>query len=194
MITRKFIPALLLQLLLGCTAGTVSTKKYSDLDLSKVSSFAWQGLTAVNTGNRKSGDLGLTEAVEQQLQDILKKRGIIEAPSSKAPIFISLNLQLENALEVEKQYRKRVGGIYGSGEQQLYHSAGGVLLPDTDTPLYGGQQRGAVSLTVFNAATKEKVKTSFATVIFPDDLNNTDQMKHLNQMLRKLVYKTFGKL
>jgi hypothetical protein len=65
------------------------------------------------------------------------------------------------------------------------------LFGGADAPLYSGQQRGTLVLTIYDARHDQKLVRGDATVVFPHDLNNQKQLEHLKQTLQRLVEKIF---
>jgi hypothetical protein len=176
-------------LLSACGAGTISTKNYSDVDISAPRSYAWKGIGTFDAGVNGSQYSSIIDIVEQKFDRILDSMGYRCVSDNSAQFELSFHLQPQNALEVEKKYRKKAGGIFGSNESSSPGGVGNVLLPDIDPPLYGGQQRGTVELRVFSAGTEQVVRKGYATVIFPEDVENRKQLSHLDKTLTRLAKK-----
>lgn len=176
-------------LLTACSVGTVSVKNFSDMDIAASRLYAWRGIGTARSGDTKSQDLSIVDVVEQNIERILDDRDYRQVAGSDAQIELSIHLQLQNALAVEQQYRKRMQGVFRDNHPGSVVGDGNVLLPDVDPPLYTGQQRGTIELTVFGAGTDQVLRLGYATVVFPENIENPKQLAHLDRTLRRLVDK-----
>ncbi len=192
MILRTIFIVSILQILIACSMGTVSIKSYSDTNLSEQNLYAWYGMPKVKSGEAKSYDFGAAEFVEKKLVEILQERNFIETNVDKAQVLLALHIQLQESLEIENQYRQKTAvGVFSEGDD-TNNSSGNTLLPDIKSPLYSGQQRGSISITIYDAKSKDLLKKGTATVIFPHDLNNQNELLHLTDTLHRLVNKLFS--
>ena len=193
MILRTIFIILILQILIACSVGTISVKSYSDIDLLKQNFYAWYGLPTIQSGAVKSNDFGAANIVERNLNKILAERNLVETDTGDAKILLELRIQLQESLEIENQYRRKAGaGIFGEGKGATGSPSGKTLLPDIESPLYSGQQRGSITIIVYDADTKKPLKEGIATIVFPHDLNNQKELLHLSDVLRRLVNKLFS--
>lgn len=173
----------------ACSVGTVSIKNYSDVDISPPRSYAWKGIGTFDTGANGSQYNGIIDIVEQKFDRILDSMGYRSVSDNSAQFELSFHLRPQNALEVEKKYREKASGIFGGNESSSSTGAGNMLLPDVAPPLYGGQTRGTIELRVFNTGTEQIVRKGYATVIFPEDVENQKQLSHLDKTLTRLAKK-----
>ncbi|MBN1378066.1 MAG: hypothetical protein JXA04_02390 [Gammaproteobacteria bacterium] len=153
--------------------------------------YAWRGIGSIESGNKKPADLSIIDVVEHSLEQVLAESGFKQVSRDKAQIEIAFHLQLQNALEIESYYRRQIEGVFQNSNRGIDTDQENVLLPDVDSPLYGGQQRGTIILTVYAARTQRILKSGNATVIFPENPDNQEQLLHLNKTLRRLVGKLF---
>lgn len=186
---RRPLIGFLCVLLSACSAGTISIKNYSDADFSAPRSYAWKGIGTFDAGVNGSQYNIVIDIVEQKFDRILDSMGYRCVSDNSAQFELSFHLQPQNALEVEKKYRKKAGGIFRGNESSSPGGTDNVLLVDVDPPLYGGQQRGTVELRVFSAGTDQIVRKGYATVIFPEDVENRKQLSHLDKTLTRLAKK-----
>ncbi len=193
LVTRILFIFLLTITFLACSSGTVSVKEYSNINLSAFRTYAWYGLAQIEPDEFRSGGDGVVDIVEQQVRKLLLESDITETTISNAQILVTLRVRFQNALNVENQYRKRAGSnIFSPDSKAIIDSDSNVLLSDVDAPLYGDQQRGSISLIIYDAKSKKPLKEGSATVVLPQDLGNQKQLLHLERAVQQLVERLFG--
>ena len=178
-------------LLIGCSAGTIAVKNYTTIDVSNLRLYTWRGIGSIESGDEKSVDLSIVDTIEKRFEQVLSESGFKQVSREEAQIELAFHLQLQNALQIESHYRRQIEGVFQDNGPGVTSGQNNVLLPDVDSPLYAGQQRGTIILTVYAARTQQILKRGIATVIFPENPDDQKQVLHLNKTLHRLVSKVF---
>ena len=192
MAARIVFIVFILNMLLACSAGTVSVRNYSNANISALRTYAWYGLAQIEPDEFRSGSNAFIDGVEQQIRELLMESGYSETIISDAEILITLRIQFRNALNIESQYRQRASSdVFSAADNTISNTGSNVLLPDVDAPLFVDQQRGSLSLIIYDAKSKKPLKEGSTTVVFPQELDSQKQLTHLNKTLQRLIDRLF---
>ena len=179
-------------LITACGTGTISIRDYnSDIDFTTLHTYSWRGFNGINAVDGNAPQLDVIEQADRYLERILAEKDMQPVRKNEAEIELGLQLQLQNASSAEQAYRKKGAVVFKNTGTGVVDRESNALLHDVDPPLYTGQQRGTVILTVYDVRANRIIRQGDATVVFPDDLNSRKQMSHLEKSLRRLVNAVF---
>ena len=190
MIARFFFCGFSLLLIAACGGSAVRVYDYDhSINPAGLHYYSWRGYKGIDSFQNDAPALDVIEKIWQYLEQAMAERNMQPATSTNAEVELALQLRMQNALPSEQAYRKK--GLFSQTDVTGTADGNNALLRNVDPPLYDGQQRGTVSLLVYNAGNGALVEKGDATVVYPDDLNNAQQLRNLENSLRRLVDKLF---
>ncbi len=106
---------------LACSNLKISSDWDTEVDYSKINSYAWIGLGSGVEGIEGPGSL-LDQRIRRAVQETLSSKGFSEVDRQQADVLVSYHIGIETKLDVQTVHR---GGGYGYGGYGRYHGYGG---------------------------------------------------------------------
>lgn len=172
--------------LAACSPTAITTRSFTDRDLSAVRHYAWYSPGSVDVGTQALNSVALNEAIRDEVIQVLHARGLSETPASQADVLIAYHASFEEQNGTGEQGKKS----YHSGDPfQTRNSSiadADNQLPGAEPPRVGNYDQGTLTVEAYDPKTRELLWRSTANSLLPSFLDEEEHRDDLRQLLNKL--------